>query len=245
MKKFFTTTGKALTFFLGWAVLTGLMPFPDSSNGAVWRFWAELIPLLSAAGFTLLFWLPERRKLTLPLCTAPLKSAIIGFAAGVLWLGIAAGVLLLTGTMHITGYQQVPLLGLWILSALLNTIMQELLIRGYLYQLIKAQYSTAAAAIAHHRALYLSSRRGAGSGNYPHPQCGHHEPADGTGTGIYPISAGSHGHALSLELHWRHSSGRCLAGRGLSPSCAGRNLPAPFSCPAVLTKWRAASLYCF
>ena len=29
-----------------------------------------------------------------------------------------------------------------------NTIMQELLIRGYLYQLIKAQYSTAAAAIA-------------------------------------------------------------------------------------------------
>lgn len=139
MKKFFTTAGKALAFFLGWAVLTGLMPFPDSSNGAVWRFWAELIPLLSAAGFTLLFWLPERRKLTLPLCTAPLKSAIIGFAAGVL---------LLTGTMHITGYQQVPLLGLWILSALLNTIMQELLIRGYLYQLIKAQYSTAAAAIA-------------------------------------------------------------------------------------------------
>ena len=50
--------------------------------------------------------------------------------------------------MHITGYQQVPLLGLWILSALLNTIMQELLIRGYLYQLIKSQYSTAAAAIA-------------------------------------------------------------------------------------------------
>lgn len=139
MKKFFTTAGKALAFFLGWAVLTGLMPFPDSSNGAVWRFWAELIPLLSAAGFTLLFWLPERRKLTLPLCTAPLKSAIIGFAAGVL---------LLTSTMHITSYQQVPLLGLWILSALLNTIMQELLIRGYLYQLIKAQYSTAAAAIA-------------------------------------------------------------------------------------------------
>lgn len=148
MKKIFTTTGKALAFFLGWAILTGLMPFPDSSSGAIWRFWAELIPLLSAAGFTLLFWLPERRKLTLPLCTAPLKSSMIGFAAGVLWLGIAAGVLLLTGTMHITGYQQVPLLGLWIFSAFLNTVMQELLIRGYLYQLIKTQYSTATAAIA-------------------------------------------------------------------------------------------------
>ena len=145
MKKFLITAGKALTFFLGWAVLTGLIPFPDSSNGAIWRFWAELIPLLSAAGFTLLFWLPERQALPLHLCTAPLKSAMIGFAAGVLWLGIAAGVLLLTGTMHITGYQQVPLLGLWILSALLNTVMQELLIRGY--QLIKHQYSTVAAAI--------------------------------------------------------------------------------------------------
>lgn len=148
MKKFLITAGKALTFFLGWAVLTGLIPFPDSSSGAIWRFWAELIPLLSAAGFTLLFWLPERQALPLRLCTAPLKSAMIGFAAGVLWLGIATGVLLLTGTMHITGYQQVPLLWLWILSALLNTVMQELLIRGYLYQLIKAQYSTAAAAIA-------------------------------------------------------------------------------------------------
>lgn len=102
MKKIFTTTGKALAFFLGWAILTGLMPFPDSSNGAIWRFWAELIPLLSAAGFNLLFWLPERQALSLRLCTAPLKSAMIGFAAGVLWLGIAAGVLLLTGTMHIT-----------------------------------------------------------------------------------------------------------------------------------------------
>lgn len=147
MKKFLITAGKALTFFLGWAVLTGLMPFPDSSNGAIWRFWAELIPLLSAAGFTLLFWLPERQALPLHLCTAPLKNAMIGFAAGVLWLGIATGVLLLTGTMHITGYQQVPLLGLWILSTLLNTVMQELLIRGYLYQLIKRQYSTVAAAI--------------------------------------------------------------------------------------------------
>ena len=89
------------------------MPFPDSSNGAVWRFWAELIPLLSAAGFTLLFWLPERQALPLHLCTASLKSATIGFAAGALWLGSTAGVLLLSGTMHITGYQQVPLLGLW------------------------------------------------------------------------------------------------------------------------------------
>ena len=33
MKKFLITAGKALTFFLGWAVLTGLIPFPDSSSG--------------------------------------------------------------------------------------------------------------------------------------------------------------------------------------------------------------------
>lgn len=212
MKKIFTTTGKALAFFLGWAILTGLMPFPDSSNGAVWRFWAELIPLLSAAGFTLLFWLPERRKLTLPLCTAPLKSAIIGFAAGVLWLGIAAGVLLLTGTMHITGYQQVPLLGLWILSALLNTIMQELLIRGYLYQLIKAQYSTAAAAIAT-TALFTFLHGGA------------------LEAGIIPtlnvvtmsllmglVLEYTQCLLASLELHRGHPSGRRFSGGGLSPA---------------------------
>ena len=39
------------------------------------------------------------------------------------------------------------MLWLWILSAFINTIMQELLVRGYLYQMIKAKHNIIAATI--------------------------------------------------------------------------------------------------
>ena len=54
MKKLCITAAKAVGFFVGWAVLTGLLPLPETENAAIWRFWAELIPFLSAAGWTVL-----------------------------------------------------------------------------------------------------------------------------------------------------------------------------------------------
>ena len=64
MKKLFITGTKAIFFFVGWAVLAGLLPIPDSPNGAVWRFWAELIPFLCVVGLTLIFWLMEMYALS-------------------------------------------------------------------------------------------------------------------------------------------------------------------------------------
>ena len=86
MKELCITAAKAVGFFVGWAVLTGLLPLPETENAAIWRFWAELIPFLSAAGWTVLFWLPEKRKLRLHLIASPLKSTLIGLGAGFLWL---------------------------------------------------------------------------------------------------------------------------------------------------------------
>lgn len=146
MKKFFAVLGKALLFFLSWAIITGLLPIPDSSNGAIWRFWAELIPFLTVVGISLLFWLLERRKIALHIIPS-LKNTALGIITGALWLGGTAALLLLSGTMRITGRVAVPMLWLWIISALINTAMQELLLRGYLYQMLKANYNALAAAI--------------------------------------------------------------------------------------------------
>ena len=55
MKKLLIMTGKTLIFFVGWALLASLSPIPNLSNGAVWRFWAELIPFLSIVGLTIIF----------------------------------------------------------------------------------------------------------------------------------------------------------------------------------------------
>ena len=147
MKKMLITTGKTLIFFMGWALVGGLLPIPDSSNGAVWRFWAELVPFLSVVGFTILFWLFEKKRIRLHIISSPLKNIIMGIFAGIVWIGIAAIVLITLGTMKITACNPVPMLCLWILSVFINATMQELLVRGYLYQMLKTEYNVIVATV--------------------------------------------------------------------------------------------------
>lgn len=147
IKKLLITIGKSLLFFIGWALLASFLPIPNSSDGAVWRFWAELIPLLAIVVMTALFWFIEKKKVPLNIVSSPLKSSAVGIIAGIVWLGVAVVILILTGTMTIIGHNYVPMLWLWIISVFLNTIMQEMLVRGYLYQLIKANCSTITAAV--------------------------------------------------------------------------------------------------
>ena len=147
MKKFVSVTLKTLIFFLGWAIGVALIPIPEPDNAAIWRFWAELIPLLAIVVMTALFWFIEKKKVPLNIVSSPLKSSAVGIIAGIVWLGAAVGILALTETMTIIGHNSVPMLWLWIISVFLNTIMQEMLVRGYLYQLIKSNYNTVAAAV--------------------------------------------------------------------------------------------------
>lgn len=146
MKKFLILTVKVIVFFVGWAVLTALIPIMPSNNPAIWRFWAELIPLLVIMAFNFIFWLAEK-KIHIPVLGNPIYSFGVGASVGVFWIGIAAGVMVLTGTMTFTGENSVDFLWLWVISAFLNVIMQELLVRGYLYQLIKSNCGIVVATI--------------------------------------------------------------------------------------------------
>ncbi|NMA06815.1 MAG: CPBP family intramembrane metalloprotease [Ruminococcaceae bacterium] len=149
MKKTLITIVKILLFFIGWAVLlvAGEFIIPDSPGSAVWRFLSELVPFLSAVLFTALFWLIEKRRIKPVVLSSPLKNTAIGILAGVIWIGIAAAVLMLSGTMKITAYNSVPMLWLWALSVFINAAMQELLVRGYLFQMLKTDYNVAIATI--------------------------------------------------------------------------------------------------
>lgn len=141
MKKILVTIGKVLVFFMGWAIVAGLLPIPDSPNAAVWRFCAEAAPFLSIVGFTVALWLFEKRRVRLHIISSPLKNIAVGVGAGTIWIGSVAIVLIILGTMRITDCNQVQMLWLWILSVLLNAAMQELLVRGYMYQMLKAEYN--------------------------------------------------------------------------------------------------------
>lgn len=148
MKKLAAVAAKAFFFFIGWALLVGFLSVPDQENPAVWRFYAELIPFLCIIGINILFRSVDRRnKINIFYHTAPVKNCLMAMAAGVLWLGASYLILAGIGVVKIGGYHAVPMLWLWLLSVFINTAMQELLVRGYLYQMIKSNYNVIAAAV--------------------------------------------------------------------------------------------------
>lgn len=160
MKKIVSVTLKTLIFFLGWAIGVALIPIPEPDNAAIWRFWAELMPLLLVAAITLAFWLADKRKIRLHLAERPAYNIALGLVTGAVWLGGAVGILYLAGAIRFEGRNEISMLWLWLLSALLNTIMQEMLIRGYLYQMIKSSCNIAAAVIVS-TALFTLAHGGA------------------------------------------------------------------------------------
>ena len=139
---------KFLGFFLGWALTASLLPLPDTADPAIWRFWAELMPLLAILAFTVLFWLLERRTIHLRLLGSPVRGLLIGGVAGICWLALPTLAMYAAGLIRFDGVNTVERFPLWLLSAFLNVIMQELLVRGYLYQMLKARHNIWVAAIA-------------------------------------------------------------------------------------------------
>lgn len=146
MKKFGFTILKALLFVIGWALLVSVLTAPKNENPVVWRFWAELLPLLCTAAVSYCYWLAEKRKICIFPSSNLIKNSVTGMAGGVIWVGIPFLIMAAIGAFRITGYINVKGLWLWLVSVLLNTIMQELLVRGYLYQMIRANYNVLAAA---------------------------------------------------------------------------------------------------
>ena len=140
LKKAMLTFLKVAVFFIGWAVAAGLGEVP-SKDPAVWRFFAELIPFAVMLIFTVVFLLIEKKEVRIPVTDNFAKGTAVGTLAGLFWIGAAAIIPIMTGALTIGGRESVPKLWLWIISAFINVIMQELLVRGYIYRLLKKRYN--------------------------------------------------------------------------------------------------------
>lgn len=147
MKKLTGVLCRVVLFFAGWIAIVSFIPVPEFENSAVWRFFAELNPFLAIAGISLLFWFLEKRTVSIFSTGNHLKGCVTGAVGGVIWLLASFLIMSGLGVLKIEGYNSVPMLWLWVLSVFLNTVMQELLVRGYLYQMIKKTYNKIAAAL--------------------------------------------------------------------------------------------------
>ncbi|MBC5744495.1 CPBP family intramembrane metalloprotease [Lachnospiraceae bacterium MD308] len=147
MKKIGITILKSIGFFLGWAILVSILPLSSSKEQAIWRLWAEITPLLAVAAFTLIFWLAEKKNVKLHLFDNPVKGMVLGVIAGIVWLAIPVLVMYVAKIIHVDGTNLINLFPVWVLAVFLNTIMQELLVRGYLYQMLKQNHNIIVATI--------------------------------------------------------------------------------------------------
>ena len=147
MKKILISIIKFIGFFLGWSILSAILPLSSSENPAIWRLWAEITPLLAILVFTYIFWIVEKKTVMLQLFNNPLKGIILGGVTGIVWLGISVLIMLATGIIRFEGKNSVPMFIVWMVATFLNVIMQELLVRGYLYQMFKQKHNIVAATI--------------------------------------------------------------------------------------------------
>lgn len=106
------------------------------------------MPLLAIIAFTLVFWLIEKKDVKLFLFDNPVKGAVSGTLTGIVWLAIPVTVMYIAGIIHFDGINSIHLFPIWVLAAFLNVMMQELLVRGYLYQMVRQKHNIAAATIA-------------------------------------------------------------------------------------------------
>lgn len=147
LKRIVITFVECICFFLGWAILSAVLPLSNSDNPALWRLWAEITPLLSIIAFTFIFWIIEKKIIKLHLFNNPVKGVLLGTITGILWLGLPIIVMKLMKVIEFNGKNDIPLFFVCILAAFLNVIMQELLVRGWLYQVLKQKYNIAISTI--------------------------------------------------------------------------------------------------
>jgi membrane protease YdiL (CAAX protease family) len=149
MKRHLFVFIKALGFFTLWILLITLQSIPGVSeppfakgNMAIQRFWWELLPLISVIISTLLFTvIIEKNSIKINLLNTITKNSVLGIIIGIEWIGIPILILSIIGSFHFGTINSIPYLFVWIISAFLNVIMQEYLVRGYIFELLKREYN--------------------------------------------------------------------------------------------------------
>ena len=89
----------------------------------------------------------ERKNVELHLFDNPVKGMVLGVITGIVWLAVPVLVMYIAKIIHFDGTNSIKLFPVWLSAAFLNVIMQELLVRGYLYQMIKQKHNIVAATI--------------------------------------------------------------------------------------------------
>ena len=96
MKKFLKTLLKCLSYFIIWALLVGI-PISDSLSPALWRFFAELLPLILLIIISLVYMkFVDKEFYDLKLKAKEVINYFKGIILGMIWIISAIGISMIT-----------------------------------------------------------------------------------------------------------------------------------------------------
>jgi membrane protease YdiL (CAAX protease family) len=167
VKEAVRTFAKSLLFFTVWALGISLVfsayekPSAIAHNEAMLRLYWEAAPLAMIIICTALA-IPymDKNRISVTITKNPLRDTILGSAFGLGWVSSVIFTLVLLGSLTFGASARIWALPLWSLALLMNAAMQELLVRGYLFSMIRHTYNSTTAVIAT-TALFLALHGGA------------------------------------------------------------------------------------
>ena len=86
--------------------------------------------------------LVEKKKLRINLFRSPARDVGLGLSLGIIWIGVALLAWGIGDNLRSGSMESIPLFSVWLLAVLVNVIMQEWFVRGYLFQLIRKNGNT-------------------------------------------------------------------------------------------------------
>ena len=153
-----TSVGTFLLFFAIWALVISIPlalwnePSFTANNAAMLRFYWEIVPLIGIVAVTGLFVVHDRRKhrsVQFQWSKHWTKDTFGGVVGGAIWLGLVLAALYALGVFKpaTPAMMATDTFILFSVALFLNTIMQEMLVRGYLFSYFSTKHGKIAALV--------------------------------------------------------------------------------------------------
>lgn len=131
--------GMAFLYFIVWVTLVSMLSLvkdldPIKGRPGLLRLWYEFLPLLITLVLDFIFRGLSRIKSSRPDIRKLSRDSIFGLVFGLVWIGLVLVILRLAGVIRIGSKNLVESLAIFSLALFLNTIMQEYLVRGYMFE---------------------------------------------------------------------------------------------------------------
>jgi len=154
VKEAIGVSAKSLLFFIVWVLGISFIfsvyekPPAIANNNAILRLYWEAVPLVMVIVCTVLaINYVDKKRVVVTITKRPLRDTVIGFVFGIGWISSVILILMLFGSLTFGTSSRVSALPIWGLALLMNAAMQELLVRGYLFAMVRHVYSNTVAVI--------------------------------------------------------------------------------------------------